>query len=354
MRFGLIGAGKIGMLRAKSILEHRDTQLVAILDTNADAARATAGSSGAAICSSLTAFLDVPMDAVIVSSPIQFHEEQCIAAFARGLHVLCEKPLTNSVASAQRVVDAALAAKRALGVGFNLRYYPAIAFMRDAIDAGQIGNLDHLRVFGGHDGLHNFAADWQYKAPVSGGGSMWDVGIHMSDLARYFLGEVTEVYGIVSEKVWALPGSEDNATVVMRNPAGIPAAYEATWTEWKGYQFYVEAYGDRGMVRGAYAPMQNVLITSSKPGAARSKQRRLYPEIMVREKLYSWKSTALLSFKEELNDFLGLCAGDTKRRIADGFAGLRSIEIAAAARQSTETREAVHLPALGRMPACAR
>ena len=349
MRFGLVGAGKIGQLRARSVREHPETELVAVFDINRSLAEKAAGTT-ATVCTSLDEMFDAKVDAVIVSSPIHLHEEACLAAFARGCHVLCEKPLSNSAASARTMVAAALAAKRAFGVGFNLRYYPSVAFVKETIESGRIGRLDHLRVFGGHDGLHNFSVDWQYKAPVSGGGAMWDVGIHMSDVARYMLGEITEVYGMLSDKVWNVAGSEDTAMAVFRSPDGIPASYEATWTEWKGYQFYVEAYGDKGMVRGAYAPMQNTLIVQETSGGARSRQTRRYPEIMVREKLFSWQSTALLSFKEELVDFVKLANGATDVRIADGYAGLRSIEIADAVRQSAQTREAVHLPALGRMP----
>ena len=103
------------------------------------------------------------------------------------------------------------------------------------------------------------------------------------------------------------------------------------------------------MVRGAYAPMHNVMITQDRPGGERTTHRRMYPEIIVREKLLSWHSTALLSFREELKDFLALAAGDTSVRIADGYAGLRAAQVADAVRTSAETREAVHLPVLGRM-----
>lgn len=347
MRIGVIGAGTIGQLRARSIRDHPQTALVAVFDTSADALRTAVADSGARACQSLEELLAVPMDAVVISTPLPLHEAQCLAAFARGLHVLCEKPLTHSLESAQRVVAAARAADRALGVGFNLRYYPAVEFVRKTIAEGTIGALDHLRIFGGHDGLHNFRADWQYRAPDSGGGAMWDVGIHMTDVARYLLGEITEVYGFASERVWKVPGSEDNAVAVFRSPEGIPATYQATWFEWRGYQFYVEAYGDRGMVRGAYAPMQNLLITSH--GGRKTTRRRFYPEIMLREKLLTWKHTALLTFREELQDFLALTQGAEPGRIADGHAGLRAIEVADAVRRSSASREAVHLPSLGHM-----
>jgi len=349
MRFGVIGAGKIGQLRARSLKEDANCELVAVLDIDQQLAAKAAAGTVARVCTRDDDFFSVPLDAVIVSSPIQLHEAHCTSAFAAGCHVLVEKPMSNSVESARRIVAAAEQAKRALGVGFNLRYYPSVAFVKDAVMNGSIGQLDHIRVFGGHDGLHNFAADWQYKAPVSGGGAMWDVGIHMSDVARFLMGDITEVYGSLADRVLGVPGSEDIAQAVYRSPSGVSASYEATWTEWKGYQFYVEAYGDKGMARGAYAPMQSLLITQDAPGKPRRRQRNLYPQIMVREKLYTWQSTALLSFKEELADFLKLVGGDNSVRIADGHDGLRSIELADAVRRSTQTREAVHLAPLGRM-----
>jgi predicted dehydrogenase len=178
---------------------------------------------------------------------------------------------------------------------------------------------------------------------------MMDVGIHMSDLARYLLGEVTSVYGFMSESIWKVPGSEDNAVAVYRSPEGVPATYQATWDEWKGYQIYVEAYGNNGMVRGSYAPMYNLLITQDRPGAPRKKSSQYYPEIILREKLKSWTSTALISFQDELRDFVASINGVTDVPLADGFAGLRALELAAAVRESTLKNEAIHLPALGRM-----
>ena len=70
---------------------------------------------------------------------------------------------------------------------------------------------------------------------------------------------------------------------------------------------------------------------------------------MVREKLKTWQSTLLLSFKEELRDFLAMTGGKFDVPLADGYAGLRSLEIAAAVRLSTQKNESIHLPALGRM-----
>ena len=343
MKFAVIGAGTIGRLRAQSIQTNPNTELLAVADPMvANAERAVNGTGARALASWKDA-VDLPgLEAVVVSSPIQFHEEAVLAAFSMGKHVLCEKPLSNTVESCRRMLEASRAAKRTLATGFNHRYYPSMKFLKQAVDDGRIGTVDHVRIFGGHDGLHNFRADWQYKAPVSGGGAMMDVGIHMTDLARFVLGDVSEVYGVSTSGIWQVPGSEDNALAIFKSPSGIPAVYHATWTEWKGYRFFVEVYGDKGMVRGYYAPMSNLLITQEKPGGARRKTRKIYPEIMVREKLKSWTSTALLSFEEELVDFLRMTRGE-KTPLADGVAGFRAVEMANAVYESSRNGQAVRL-----------
>lgn len=336
MRFAVIGAGVIGQLRARSISQRSDTTLVGVADTDAGAAaRVTGACGGRAFEDYRPLIADPQVDAAIISTPVHLHEQMAIAALAAGKHVLCEKPLSNSVESCRRILDAARTHGRTLAVGFNHRYYPSVKFLKQALDEGRIGALDHVRVFGGHDGLSNFRADWMYKT-VSGGGAMMDVGIHMTDLARYVLGEVSEVFGVASNRIWQIDGSEDNAVAILKNGQGIPAFYQATWTEWKGYRFYLEAYGPLGMVRAYYAPMFNLLVTQDRPGGPRRRQLKFYPEIILREKFKGWTTTAYLSFREELADFLRMIRGEAVP-LADGWAGLRAIEIAHAVYQSSRT-----------------
>ena len=65
---------------------------------------------------------------------------------------------------------AAKAAKRVLATGFNLRYYPFVSFVREMVNSGVIGKVDHVRIYGGHVGLSSFGHEWEYKQPHSGGG----------------------------------------------------------------------------------------------------------------------------------------------------------------------------------------
>ena len=345
MRFGVIGgAGKIGELRIQSILDNPETSLSAVLDVSMEAAKSAAGD--AAAFDELDAFLEADMDAVIISTPPHVHEDATIKALESGRHVLVEKPMASTLKACQHMVAAAEKSGKALGCGFNMRYYPAFAYLKDTVESGKIGDLDHIRAFGGHDGLAHFDADWQYRTPESGGGSMWDIGIHVTDMVHHLLGEVTSVYGHASENVWQLPGSEDNAIAILKSPDGIPATYQSTWNEWKGYRFVVEAYGSHGMVRGAYAPMNNLLLTQTELGGKITKTENRYWDIAVREKFKSWKTTCLISFADELADFLRQCRGETGLRNADGKAGMRAIEIADAVKESTRTGQSVTLEPL--------
>jgi predicted dehydrogenase len=330
-------------MRARSVREHPDATLTAVADPDQRAAHQAVDGTGAGVFSDVRELLKAePADLIMVSTPVHLHEEMVVAALAAGAHVLCEKPLSNSVESCRRMLDAAARHDRTLAVGFNHRYYPAVRFLKQVLDEGRIGRIDHVRVFGGHDGLANFRADWMYKAPLSGGGAMMDVGIHMTDLARFVMGEVMEVYGVATEQVWKVPGSEDNAMVIMKADNGVCAIYEATWSEWKGYRIFIEVYGDLGMVRASYAPMFNLLVTHDRPGGPRRIQRRFSPELIVREKLRGWQSTTYATFQAELADFFRRLRGEPVP-LADGWAGLRAVEIAAAVHESTRTGSPVAL-----------
>ncbi|MEO8634283.1 MAG: Gfo/Idh/MocA family oxidoreductase [Gemmatimonadales bacterium] len=343
MKLVVVGAGTIGQLRAQSIRLNPATELLGVVDpVPAAAERAVAGSAAKALSDLRTALALPGLDAVIVSSPLPAHEEQVIMALEAGKHVLCEKPLGNTIEGCQRMLAAAAKSGKTLATGFNHRYYPSVKYLTDVVRSGRIGTIDHLRIFGAHDGLHNFRTDWQYKSPASGGGAMMDVGIHMTDLAVHLLGDVVEVYGVATNRILQVPGSEDNAVAIFKSPTGIPVTYHAGWTEWKGYRWYVEAYGEKGMVRAYYAPMFNMLITQERPGAPRKKSYQFHLDVMVREKLKGWTSTALQTFHEELHDFLGMLRGE-RTNLASGFDGFRAVEIANAVYRSTRDGQPVRL-----------
>lgn len=327
MKIGIVGAaGKIGQMRVQNVLANPETELAAVLELDAERGRQVA--NGAPVFQDLDAFLATEMDAVIISTPAHVRAPIMLAAIERGLHILCEKPLTNRLDTAMQVFRAASDAGIVLGAGFNMRYYPAFAYVRDVLDQGLIGEIDHVRVYGGHSGLSNFTHDWEYRAEFSGGGALWDVGIHMTDMAHFVLGDIARIRGVTSNRVWQVPGSEDNALAIFESGAGIPAIYQATWNDWKGYKSAVEVYGTKGMVRGAYAPMETLLIIRDENGSVQRRHHNRFWRHQILERVKSWKITAVESFADELSDFIALTRGQAGLRIADAVAGVRAVEIA--------------------------
>ncbi|MEU0274293.1 Gfo/Idh/MocA family oxidoreductase [Streptomyces sp. NPDC006307] len=170
--------------------------LAAVCGRDAAAVRAAADRHGWAAAETdwrdLVARDDVQV--VDVCTPGDSHAEIAIAALEAGKHVLCEKPLANSVAEAEAMVAAAERA-RARGqvamVGFNYRRVPAMAYARRLIAEGRLGALRHVRVTYLQDWLvdPDFPLTWRLRREHAGSGALGDLGAHVVDLAQYLAGE---------------------------------------------------------------------------------------------------------------------------------------------------------------------
>ena len=346
MRFGLIGLGAAGKLRKAALARTPGCMLTAVFDV--DQARAELGGRDVTVFPSAEALLKSDTcEAVIISTPPNSHEPLAVAALENGKHVLVEKPMANSVEACRRMIENSRRTGQALAVGFNHRYFPAIKLVRNAILSGMIGNLSYIRGYAGHVGLSEFQAPWMYSREVMGGGTLMDNGIHVLDLVCHLMGGVDHVCGKTSSRIWHLD-VEDNAFAVLSNKAGVLGHLHTSWSEWKGYQFFVEAYGDRGMARGSYAPMSATLITLDRPRRKRRVRREFYPLGMAREKLFGWQSTAIRAFAEELKDFVALAQGRGEGRtlIATSEDGLRALQIANAVYEISAATDFLALPAI--------
>lgn len=343
MRFAIIGAGAISQLRKSAIGALPGSTLVGVADIDHERAAALAGDAKVyAGIDEIAA--DEHVDSVIVCTPPNTHEELACKALAAGKHVLVEKPMANSLAACERMVAAARDAGRVLTVGFNHRYFPAIKMLKDAVSGGEIGTVSHVRGYAGHVGLAEFKSKWMYSHDVMGGGALMDNGIHMIDLVHHVLGPVSSVTGRVGTRIWDLEEVEDNAYAVLNARDGSFATLGASWSEWRGYHFFVEVYGNKGMARAYYAPMTFTLITMPRPGGPSTRRTNRFLGTIFAEKFRGWQVTAVQTFTEELSDFIALADRATDGgRIATAEDGFRSIEIANAVYSSSQSSEAVRL-----------
>jgi predicted dehydrogenase len=334
MRYGLIGCGGIGALRAAA-LKKLDRRLVAVSDINKDRAAVIAAQTGAAVDPSWQDLIHRPdIDAVLVSTPPSLHKEMVIAALSAGKHVLCEKPLALNPGECRSMIAAARKHDRFLATGFNYRFYPSILKAKELLDSGIIGELNHVRSYAGYSAAdHPF--EWLHDPAVVGGGALRDNGIHMIDLTRYFLGEVAEVRGFASSDVWRFSGCEDNGLAVLKSTEGKLASMHASWTEWRGYKFEIEVFGTLGCIRTRIFPMWTQMYFAKHLGGKSRRQSFWYPMTHLKEHLWSYKWIGVESFLIEFQEFESAVEG-RKSSIGTGFDGLRAIEIACEAAGSPQ------------------
>ncbi|GAB2817014.1 Gfo/Idh/MocA family oxidoreductase [Actinocorallia aurea] len=181
---------------------------------------------------------------VDICAPGDAHAEIALAALAAGKHVLCEKPLANTVAEAEEM---AAAAAQAEGhgvlsmVGFNYRRVPAVAYARELVAAGRIGTIRHVRATYLQDWIVDPSAPlvWRLDRARAGSGALGDIGAHIIDLAQFVTGEdITGVSALTETFVKERPlpdgtGTgpvtvDDAAVFLARTSGGALATFEAT------------------------------------------------------------------------------------------------------------------------------
>ncbi|MFJ2211272.1 Gfo/Idh/MocA family protein [Streptomyces sp. NPDC101062] len=210
---------------------------------------------------------------VDICTPGDSHAEIAIAALEAGKHVLCEKPLANSVAEAEAMVRAARAARsrgQLAMVGFNYRRVPAVSYARKLIEEGRLGTLRHVRVTYLQDWLADPAAPltWRLKREHAGSGALGDLGAHIVDLAQFLTGEalvgvsaLTETFvkerPVLSGATAGLSGTGGTATGAVtvddavvftgRLASGALASFEATrMASGRKNALRLEINGERG------------------------------------------------------------------------------------------------------------
>ncbi|MFD5073380.1 Gfo/Idh/MocA family protein [Streptomyces sp. NPDC058371] len=170
--------------------------LAAVCGRDAQAVRAMADRHGwAATETDWRALIERDdVDLVDICTPGDSHAEIAVAALAAGKHVLCEKPLANTVEEAEAMTEAAEAAARrgqVAMVGFNYRRVPATSLARSMVAEGRLGTLRHVRVTYLQDWLVDpeFPLTWRLRKETAGSGALGDLGAHIVDLAQYLAGE---------------------------------------------------------------------------------------------------------------------------------------------------------------------
>jgi predicted dehydrogenase len=200
------------------------------------------------------------IEVIDISSPGDTHRDIAVAAAAAGKHILCEKPLANTLAEAQEMLAAVEKAGVKHLINFNYRRVPAVRLAKRLIDEGVLGQVRHWRATYLQDWLVDpeFPLDWRLRRERAGSGALGDIASHIVDLARFLVGEISEVVGMTETFVKERPlpdaGGErgvvtvdDAAAFLARFENGVFGTFEATRfaTGRQNYQRF-EINGSRG------------------------------------------------------------------------------------------------------------
>ncbi|HEX7064001.1 MAG TPA: Gfo/Idh/MocA family oxidoreductase [Bacillales bacterium] len=219
------------------------------------------------------------IDLIDIVTPNNTHAEMAIAAMEAGKHVICEKPLAMSVEEAERMSAAAKRNGVVHMITHNYRFAPAVQYAQQLIAEGKLGRIYHIRAQYLQDWLTDPEAPmaWRLQKEVTGSGTLGDIGAHSIDLARFLIGEFSEVTSMMETFVKERPykdGSgtgevdvDDAAAFLARFENGTIGTFEATRFangNRNGNRF--EINGEKGSIRWDLENMNNLgVFFSSDP-----------------------------------------------------------------------------------------
>lgn len=328
MRIGCLGAGRIGQIHARNAAAHKGAELVAITDVNQEAARALAQATDAEVAESVEAVIQrKDIDAILICTPTDTHADLIEAGAEAGKAIFCEKPIDLSSARVKACLAKVAKTKAPLMIGFNRRFDPNFASLKQRLVKGEIGNVEIVTILSKDPG----------PPPISyiqhSGGLFRDMMIHDLDMARFLLGEeVSEVSALASclvDQAIGEAGDVDTALVTLKTRSGklcqISNSRRATF----GYDQRIEVHGSGGLLRAHNIP----LTTVEKADATGFRADPIQHFFLER---YA------AAYQIEMDAFIqGVKAG--KALNPTGEDGLRALELADAANESAKSGKTVRV-----------
>ena len=246
VKFGLLGAGRIGKVHAKAVTGDANAKLVAVADAFPAAAQAIADQYGCDVRTIEAIEAAADIDAVVICTPTDTHADLIERFVKAGKAVFCEKPIDLSLARVKQCLEVVRAHKGTLMVGFNRRFDPHFQAVRGQIDAGAIGDVEMVVITSRDPG----APPVEYIK--RSGGIFRDMTIHDLDMARFLLGEeVTEVAAtaaVLVDPAIGEAGDFDSVQVMLKTASGKQAMISNSRRATYGYDQRIEVHGSEGMV----------------------------------------------------------------------------------------------------------
>ena len=327
VRFGILGAGRIGNVHARAIASSGRASVGYIADAMPDAAGKLAAAVGAKTAS-VEEVIASDVDAILIATPTDTHADLIEQAARAGKAILCEKPVSLSVPRIEQCLEVADKSGVPLMIGFHRRYDPNFAALEKRLRAGEIGDPEIITI----------TCRDPSAPPVSyierSGGLYRDMMIHDFDMARFLLGgeepvTVHALGGVVTDPEIGAAGDIDTASVQMQTASGkivvITNSRRATY----GHDQRIEVHGSKGLLRAA-----NIHDTTVELANERGWTEDRIP--------FSFVERYQLAYAAEVEKFLDfLESGEAPR--ASGHDGLMAQKLAEAASESLEKGSVVTL-----------
>jgi predicted dehydrogenase len=254
LRLCLVGCGMIGMVHAQACQKYQDRIELYVCDADETRARAFVDEFGAAgvIGDYDRALSDTGIDAVDLCVPHHLHAELALAAFDAGKHVLLEKPIANSLAEADSIIEAARSAGLVLAVSENFRFEPGIRRTIEIIERGDIGEpfliLVQEMLFSAEVSMHMRACDWRRRESTGGGGFLFDRGVHLMAIVNQLGGPVRSVYALTRSPAGAWEVDETSVVTFIHENGVITNLIESCNVRSAPQVPFMAVYGTEGSV----------------------------------------------------------------------------------------------------------
>ncbi len=244
LKFGVIGAGRIGRLHARNLAGAIDgAQLVAVMDADPAAAEAAAFGGASSTTDAGAIFADPNIDAVLIASPTSLHAGQIREAAAAGKAIFCEKPVALDLGETIEAMRLVQQSGVPFQIGFNRRFDPGYAALAREIGVGSIGNVELFR---------SQSSDPEPPAreyAMHSGGIYLDSVIHDIDTARFTVGEIDKVTAL--GRVFANPelldaADVDTSVLTLEFTSGALGVIMNSRRTVHGYDLRVEVHGEKG------------------------------------------------------------------------------------------------------------
>ena len=312
LNVGIIGAGRIGQVHAKSITYHiPQAKIVAISDIYYEGAEKVAKSLG--IPNAYEDYHEIlnnpEIDAVLICSSTDTHADIAVEAAEAGKHIFCEKPVDLTVAKIKKVIAAVEKAGVKLQIGFNRRYDHNFAEIKRLANDGKLGRLQTIKITSRDPEPPSI--DY---VKVSGG-IFLDMTVHDFDMARFIGGEVEEVYAnaaVTVDEAIGEAGDVDTALIALKFKNGAVGVIDNCRKACYGYDQRLEVFGTGGQASAANDTPTNVSYINEKGN-------------MTDKPLYFFLERYMQSFTDEMTEFINAVQNDelTKTTVNDGLEALR-------------------------------